>query len=137
MRTNGRLFVLLTVFYFAVMTAYIIWHYATYETFEPIGTAALAMLAMMSAFIAFYLLKVHKSQGLVPEDSLEANIEDGDAEVGFFSPWSWWPFAIGAGSALAFASLAIGWWLFFIALPLALIALIGFVFEYSRGQHAH
>jgi len=79
----------------------------------------------------------HKNQGVVPEDRLDANIEDGDAEIGFFSPWSWWPFFIGAFAALAFTSLAVGWWLFFIAFPLALVALIGFVFEYSRGQHAH
>jgi hypothetical protein len=38
---------------------------------------------------------------------------------------------------MAFASLAVGWWMFFIAFPLALIAIIGFVFEHSRGHHAH
>jgi hypothetical protein len=44
---------------------------------------------------------------------------------------------LGAFAALAFTSLAIGWWLFIIAFPLSLIAIIGFVFEFSRGQHAH
>nr|MBP7835512.1 cytochrome c oxidase subunit 4 [Rhodoluna sp.] len=44
---------------------------------------------------------------------------------------------LGIFAALAFSALAIGWWLFFIAFPLALVALIGFVFERSRGQNAH
>ena len=62
---------------------------------------------------------------------------DGDFEQGYFAPWSWWPFLIGGFGALVFLSLAVGWWLFFIGFPLALIALIGFVFERSRGQLAH
>ncbi|HBB39775.1 MAG TPA: cytochrome C oxidase subunit IV, partial [Candidatus Aquiluna sp.] len=30
-----------------------------------------------------------------------------------------------------------GWWLTFIALPFAVVAVVGFVYEYSRGAHAH
>jgi hypothetical protein len=91
----------------------------------------------LSGFIAFYLSKTAKSQGQAPEDNPLANIEDGDGEIGFFNAWSWWPFFLGLFAALAFASLAIGWWLFFIAFPLALIAVIGFVFENFRGEYAH
>ena len=103
----------------------------------PIGTAAIAMLGFMSAFLAFYIKKTHASQGPVPEDSLTANIEDGDSEIGYFAPWSWWPFFLGLFASMAFAALAVGWWLFFIAFPLCLVALIGFVYERSRGQNAH
>ena len=70
------------------------------------------MSAILSAFIAFYLGRVHKAQGAeLPEDRLDANIDDGDAELGFFSPWSWWPIVLAAGAALAFLGLAIGFWL--------------------------
>lgn len=138
MKFNGNLFYLLTVFYLVDAAAYAIWYANSYNgAFEPIGTAAIAMLAVMSVFLAFYLKRTAKNQGSVPEDQLTANIEDGDAEVGFFSPWSWWPFFLGLFAAMAFASLAVGWWLMFIAFPLAIVALIGFVFEYSRGQNAH
>ena len=58
-------------------------------------------------------------------------------EIGFFAPWSWWPFFLGLFGSIVFAALAIGWWLFFIGFPLALVALIGFVFEFHRGQYAH
>jgi hypothetical protein len=137
MRTNARLFWLLTVFYILADAGYVIGTMSAYGKFEIIGSAAIAMLVFMSGFIAFYLQKTARVQGPVPEDRLDANIEDGDTEIGFFAPWSWWPFFLGAFGALAFASLAVGWWLFIIAFPLSLIAIIGFVFEFSRGQHAH
>lgn len=138
MKFNANLFWFLTVFYFVDSAAYAIWFANSNNGgYEPIGTAALAMLGFMSLFLGFYVQKTHKTQGPVPEDRLDANIEDGESEIGFFAPWSWWPFFLGAFAALAFTSLAVGWWLFFIAFPLALVAIIGFVFEHSRGQFAH
>lgn len=141
MKTNARLFLLLTVFY-AVDAVVYFWLSTMWQNgiggFEVIGTAALAMLALLSGFIYFYLNKTANNFGAVPpEDNLLGNIEDGDSEIGFFSPWSWWPFFLGLFGAIVFASLAVGWWLTFIGFPLALVALIGFVFEHSRGQHAH
>lgn len=137
MRTNARLFWLLTAFYAVAAAGYTIWSIAIDDQIEIIGTAAIGMLVFLSGFIAFYLSKIAKNIGPAPEDNPQANIEDGDGEMGFFNPWSWWPFFLGLFAALAFASLAIGWWLFFIAFPLALIAVIGFVFENFRGEYAH
>jgi hypothetical protein len=137
MRTNARLFWLLTVFYIVAASGYTIVSLLVNNEVEIIGTAAISMLVFLSGFIAFYLGKSAKSQGPVPEDNPLANIEDGEAEMGFFNAWSWWPFFLGLFAAMAFASLAIGWWLFFIAFPLALIALIGFVYENSKGDYAH
>ena len=138
MKFNGNLFYLLTVFYFVDSIGYTVWYYNSNNGgFEPIGTAAIAMLGFMSLFLAFYLKNTSKRQGTVPEDRLDANIEDGEYEMGYFAPWSWWPFFLGLFGAMAFASLAVGWWMFFIAFPLSLVALIGFVFERSRGLNAH
>lgn len=138
MKFNGNLFYFLAAFYGVDTAGYIIWFANSNNGgFEPIASAALAMLAVMSLFLGFYLQKTHKTQGVVPEDRLDGNIEDGDSEIGFFAPWSWWPFFLGAFAAICFASLAVGWWLFFIGFPLSLVALIGFVFERSRGQYAH
>jgi hypothetical protein len=137
MKANWILWAILTVFYVIVTSGYHLWWTITYGGWEPIGTSALAMLTFMSAFLTFYLWKTDKSQGLVPEDREDANIEDGESEIGFFSPWSWWPFYVGLTAALAFASLAVGWWLFFIAVPFGLIGVVGYVFEHSRGQFAH
>ena len=137
MKFNGNLFWFLTVFYFVDAVGYAIWWYNTNGGYEPIGTAAIAMLGFMSAFLAFYIKKTYKVQGPVPEDRLDANIEDGDSELGYFAPWSWWPLFLGLFASMAFAALAVGWWLFFIAFPLCLVAIIGFVFERSRGLNAH
>ena len=64
------------------------------STATPSGSAASAigLSGALSVLIAFYLARIHKRQGgELPEDRLDANIDDGDAEQGHFSPWSWWP----------------------------------------------
>jgi len=139
MRTNANIFWLLTVFYIISAGGYAAWGLLdpNYGYIEVVGFAAISMLVFMSGFIGFYVEKTARVQGPVPEDNADARIEDGESEIGFFAPWSWWPFFLGLFAALAFAALAVGWWLLFIAFPLALIAIIGFVFEHSRGQHAH
>ena len=138
MKFNYKLFYFLTAFYFVDAAGYAVWFYNSYNGgYEPIGTAAMAMMGFMSLFLAFYLQNTSRRQGNLPEDNDHANIEDGDAEVGFFAPWSWWPLFLGLFGAICFAALAVGWWLFFIGFPLALVALIGFVFEHSRGRFAH
>jgi len=136
MKTNVVIFNLLTVFYIIVAAVYGYWSNLVYGQIEVIGFAAIGMLVFLTGFIAFYLGKTAKSF-TGPEDLPDANIEDGEAEMGFFAPWSWWPLMLGIGGAICFTSLAIGWWMFIIGFPLAIVALIGFVFEHSRGLHAH
>ena len=136
MKTNTNIFNLLTVFFIVVTAIYGYWSYITYGEIEVIGFAAIGMLVFLTGFIGFYLGKTAKNF-TGPEDMPDANIEDGEAELGFFAPWSWWPFMLGISSALCFAALAIGWWLFIIGFGMAIIALVGFVFEHSRGRHAH
>ena len=138
MKFNAQLMWFLTAFYAVTAAGYMIWYANTYDGgFEPIASAAISMLAVMSAFLAFYLQMTEKRQGAVPEDRLDAQVEDADFEAGYFAPWSWWPLFMGLFASVCFAALAVGWWLFFIGFPLAMVALIGFVFERSRGQNAH
>ncbi len=136
MKTNVVLFNVLTAFFFISAAVYGYWSFISYGEIEVIGFSAIGMLVFLTGFIGFYLAKSAKSF-TGPEDLPDANIEDGEAEMGFFAPWSWWPLMLGIGAAVCFTSLAVGWWLFAIGLPLSLLALIGFVFEHSRGQHAH
>ena len=139
MRANANLFWILTAYFAIVGAVYAFWSWADEGDpgIEWAGTTAVALAAMLSAFIAFYLGRVHKAQGAeLPEDRLDANIDDGDAELGFFSPWSWWPVLLAAGVALTFLGIAIGFWLAFFAAPVALIALTGWVYEYYRGNFA-
>ena len=137
MRSNIVILLVMAAYFAIADIAYGIWTYLEWGAVEPIGTAAIALLVILSVFIAYYLWSGMKRAGNLPEDDLYGNIEDESGEVGFYSPWSWWPLALGGSSAIAFASLAVGWWMFFIALPFAIVAIVGFVYEYSRGAHAH
>jgi len=97
----------------------------------------MTLSAALSFFLAFYLRLVHRAQGaeLAP-DTPTADIDDDDPEMGHFSPWSWWPLILAGGIALAFAGIAIGFWLVFIAAPITLIAIVGWTFEHYRGNFA-
>ena len=139
MRANVILFWILAAFFALVSAIYIFW--TIVDEREPgvewVGLVALSLCAVLSAFIAFYLGRVHREQGAeLPEDRLDANIDDGDAELGFFSPWSWWPIMLAGSAALFFLGLAVGFWIAFIALPLGILSLVGWVYEYYRGNFA-
>jgi hypothetical protein len=139
MRANVNMFWILAAFFGLAAIVYGTW--SAIDDVDPgmewAGTVALSLTTVLSAFIAFYLGRVHKAQGAeLPEDRIDANIDDGDAELGFFSPWSWWPIILASGAALGFLGLAVGFWITFIAIPVVIIALVGWVYEYYRGNFA-
>jgi membrane protein implicated in regulation of membrane protease activity len=124
--------------YFAIATAaYAIWTNLTYGSVEPIGTVVIGLLVILSVFIAYYLYSGMRRSATLPEDREDGNIEDESGEMGFYSPWSWWPLALGVSAAIMFTGLAVGSWVMFIAIPFTLVSLVGFVFEYDRYAHAH
>ena len=137
MRVNTNIFWILTVFFVLSDTAYTIWALIVYGRVEWVGTVGIALTAILSVFIGFYLYRSYKAQGgELPEDRQDASIDDGDPEMGFFSPWSWWPVILGGTAALGFAGLAVGYWMTIIAGAFFLIAITGWVYEYYRGLFA-
>lgn len=137
MITNIRVLLVLAAYFTVATLGYGIGTYLDGGAIEPIGTAVIGLLVVLSVFIAYYLWMGTKRTATLPEDRLDGNIEDESGEMGFFAPWSWWPLVLAAGSALAFAALAVGWWLFYIAVPFALVGVIGFVYEHDRKAWAH
>ena len=142
-----KLFLILAIFCFLACGAYIIWGLVD-TTFgdaseggrwEWVGVVGLALVGALCSLITFYVNRLYKAQGgqELPEDRPDALIDDGDAEQGFFSPWSWWPVSLGLSAALMFTGLAVGNWLCFIAVPLAAVSVIGLIFEYQRGYFGH
>jgi len=91
----------------------------------------------LAGMIGAYLGFTGKRVGMRPEDRSDAEVHEGAGEQGHFSPWSWWPLVLGLASAAGFLGMAIGFWIVYIAAGLALVALVGWVYEYSRGDHAH
>ena len=137
MRVNSVLFWILTVFFVIVAAIYGFWTVIDTGHLEWVGTIAIALSGILSGFIAFYLDRVFAAQGGdLPEDRLDANIDDGDAELGFFSPWSWWPIMLGGALALFMLGLAVGFWISFIAVGILAISIVGWVYEYYRGLFA-
>jgi hypothetical protein len=135
MKTNINLFWILAAFFALLAAVYVFWEVIAVGRVEWVGAVSIGLCSVLSLFIAFYLRLVYRNQGgELAEDRLDAEIDDGEAEQGFFSPWSWWPVALAAGAALVFLGLSISFWIVAYAVPLALIALVGWVYEYYRGN---
>ena len=135
MKTTINLFWILLGFFTLLTAVYVVWAIIDTGEVEWVGAVALGLSALLAGFIAAYLKLVYRNQGgELAEDRLDADIDDGEAEQGFFSPWSWWPIALAGGAALVFLGLSISFWIVAYAVPLALLALIGWVYEYYRGN---
>ena len=139
MGTNARLFWILAGFFFLADAIYIMLSLldTSHAQVEWVGAVAIGLSGALAVLIAFYLGRIHSSQGgELPEDRVDANIDDGDAEQGHFSPWSWWPIVLAAAAAITVLGLAIGPWISFIGVSILIVALVGWVYEYYRGYFA-
>lgn len=129
MKIQGKMFMWLSVFFLIMAVVYGVW------SREPVGTTALFLTFGLSIMIGFYLGFTARRVDVGAQDDKEADVADDAGEVGFFSPHSWQPLALAVGGALAFMSVAIGWWLMYFSAPLLLMGLWGWVFEYYRGEN--
>ena len=137
MRANSNLFWILGGFFWLADIVYGVWSLIDTGRVEWVGTVGMALSGILSFFLAFYIGRTHSAQGgELPSDSTTADVDDGDPEIGSFSPWSWWPFALGIGVGLLFLGLAIGTWIAFIGAPLVLVSLVGWNYEYYRNNFA-
>ncbi len=130
MKVEGRIFGLGAIF--LVLIAGIYW----YVSSDPIGTTALAMSGALTLLIAFYTLYTAKRVHPRPEDRGDAEIDEADPEYGFFSPHSWWPLAVGFSAFLVTLGLIFAVWVIVLGFTLLMLALIGWLFEYYRGDFA-
>lgn len=128
MRVQGKMFLGLAVFMLITAVVYGMW------SKEPAGTTALFLAFALSTMIGFYLAFTARRADTGAQDREDAEVADDAGELGFFSPHSWQPLSLAAGAALAFMGIIFGWWLLFVSLPVILIGLYGWVFEYYRGE---
>ncbi|WOF21820.1 cytochrome c oxidase subunit 4 [Microbacterium betulae] len=138
MRSHIAIWWLLTGFFLLCFGVYLGWSVAYLGHIEWTGTIALLFSAFMAALIAFYVQVVYRGQKgtELPEDRLDAEIDDGEAEQGEYSPWSWWPLVLGSAVAVAVVALATAHFLIPVAVGLLVVGLFGWVFEYYRGNFA-
>lgn len=132
MKFEARLFLYGIMFFIPVGLIYAFWSGG-----EAVGTVGIPLVGGLVGMIGGYFALLARRIDARPEDDELGEIEQGAGNQGVFSPWSWWPLVIGLAASVAFLSMAVGWWLMAPALVLGAIGLVGWVFEFSRGQHAH
>jgi hypothetical protein len=104
---------------------------------EPIGTTALVLSGGLTGLIGGFFWFVSRRIDARPEDRKDADIADGAGELGFFSPGSYWPFAIALSAGLMGLALAFYYpWMIILAGAALLITIGGLLFEYYVGQNA-
>ncbi|WP_433548015.1 cytochrome c oxidase subunit 4 [Streptomyces sp. CA-294286] len=129
MKIQGWLFIWLSVFILIMAGVYGVW------SKEPAGTTALFLAFGLALMIGFYLAFTAKRVDSMAQDNKQADVADEAGELGFFAPHSWQPLSLAIGGAFAFLAVAMGWWLLFFSLPLILVGLFGWVFEFYRGEN--
>jgi hypothetical protein len=130
MNVGGKLFGMGTLTFFFLGTVY--W----FMSGDVIGTSLLALTGGLAFLIAFYVLFTDRRVGQLPEDNEYALISDADSDYGFFSPYSWWPFVIGASVFVFVLGFVFATWMMVLGVFVILLAVNGLIFEYYRGEFA-
>jgi hypothetical protein len=128
MKIGGNLFAMGSILYIFLGVVYY------FMSGDVIGTSLLALTGGLAFLVAFYVLFTSKRVGALPEDNEYALISDADTDYGFFSPHSWWPFAIGAATFIFVLGFVFARWMMVLGLAALMMAIYGLVFEYYRGQ---
>ncbi len=128
MKVEGGIFAVGAIFYFVVAAVYY------YASAEVVGTTALVLTGGLAAIVGTYILVTGKRIGDRPEDRLDGEIAEADANYGFYSPHSWWPLMVGTAFSLIFLGLVFAVWLMVLASVFLVIAVAGWLFEYETGD---
>jgi 4-hydroxybenzoate polyprenyltransferase len=130
-KIESLVFFLGFIFYSVIAAIY--W----YVSRDEVGTTALALTGALAFLVAFYAMYTSKRVYPRPEDRLDAEIDEADPEYGFFSPHSWWPFVVAASATLVVFGLIFAVWLIVLGVAALVFAIVGWLFEYYRGEFAH
>ena len=138
MKAEAWIFAACTIFLVLVTPAYWLVTDASDHGPDWTGTSALTMTTLLTLMVTIYLGFHAKRMDPRPEDRNDALIADGAGELGFFPPYSWWPLWTAAALGTSAFGIAVSaWWLFIIGGVLGAMALVGWIYEYYRGEHAH
>jgi len=133
MKTESNIFFVPGAFFLLVA---IVYGFLT-DFKELVGFPAMLLSAGLALMIAIYFKMLEKRHGARPEDRDDGAIAEQSGDQGLYAPWSWWPFVLALGTALAFVAMAVGWWVMVPAVIVGVIGLFGWVFEFSTGRFSH
>ena len=141
MKSEWRLFGLITLFCFVVAPLYAwwTWYDSNPHVVEWVGTVGLILVGLLTAMCAGFFLVVSRRIDARPEDRPDAEIDEGAGDLGFFSPGSYYPFGIALATIVAGIGLVyLYWWMIALGLVGVLFGAAGLLFEYYTGaRKAH
>src|SRR5436305_15339538 len=108
MKSEYKLFGLITAFLFGAAAVYAWWTVRDNGHVEWIGTVALILSGLLCGMCGGYFWFVFRRIDLRRDDRLVAEIADGAGEIGFFRPGSYYPF--GLALAASVGGLGIVFW---------------------------
>lgn len=137
-KTTGRMLWILGGSFLVVDAIYLFWSLIA-NNLEIIGLITIGLSGVLCVLLAFYFTRAVRAGGPKPwpEDRTDAEIDDGDPEIGFFNPYSWWPILLAAACSLVFLGLAVSPWIWMFSVPFVAVSLVGWVFENYRGVYTH
>lgn len=127
MKVEGYFFAFVAVF--LAITGAVYWFLSE----DPTGSTAIVFSAGLALICGSYLLFTARRIEPRPEDRADAEISDGAGELGFFSPFSYWPIALAGGATVAGLGIAFGIWVLLIGVGLLAFTVVGLLFEYYVG----
>lgn len=134
MKTEWRLFGIVSLFLAIAGIVYGLWTSAVDGRVEWIGTVALALSFLLTAMCGGFFWFVSRRIDPRPEDRPDAEIADGAGEIGFFSPGSYWPFGLAVAATIAGLGLVFWqWWLIAAGMIAVILGACGLLFEYYSG----
>ncbi len=128
MKIEGYLFAFLAAFLIAMGIFYLLW------SGDWTGGTAMLFGGGLGTIAGTYLLFTANRMEPRPEDRLDAEVDEGAGELGFFPPFSWWPLALAAGASIITLGAIFGIWLLLLGLGFTLVAVSGFVLEYYVNE---
>jgi hypothetical protein len=136
MRTEFRLFAVLSGLFFAFAISYGVWTWVEDGRVEVAGVTGLVLTGGLALIVGSYFWFVSRRIDPRPEDRLDADIAEGAGELGFFSPGSYWPVGLAFAAAIGGLGLAFSeYWILALGLIGVLIAAGGMLFEYYTRGH--
>lgn len=137
MKTEARWFLGVAAFFWAAAIAYGIWSKLYQGHVEVVGVVGLILSGGLAGIPGSFFAFVSRRIDPRPEDRRDAEVAEGAGDVGFFSPASYWPIALGSAVALAGIGFAfVQMWLVIVSILWLLFTIGGLLFEYYTGGNS-
>jgi Cytochrome c oxidase subunit IV len=134
MKSESRIFALVTAFLVVACVVYAWWTDYELGHVDWVGSVALALSSLLTGMCGGYFWFVSRRIDPRPEDRADADVADGAGEVGFFSPGSYWPFGLALAAAVAGLGMVFWqWWLIAAGMIGVVLGACGLLFEYYTG----